>query len=87
MKSSTPSVPERQVAKTIFITDIDPSLNFSLVEYGDGRLGIFRNGAPISPGPWLASELHNCVSTFQKITRIAAQAAAARDGVGSSSRS
>ena len=77
--SQTIAAMELQVAKTIFVTDIDPTLNFSLVEYVDGRLDIFRNGAPISPSPWPVAELHNCVNTFQKISRIAAAAAAARD--------
>ena len=38
------SAAELQVAKTIFVTEIDVSLNFSLVEYVDGRLDILRNG-------------------------------------------
>ena len=78
--SQLTSSPLPQVAKTIFVTEIDASLNFSLVEYVDGRLDIFRNGERISPSPWPVAELHNCVTTFQKISRIAAAAAAARDG-------
>lgn len=80
--SEPSSSAELQVAKTIFVREIDASLNFSLVEYVDGRLDIFRNGERISPSPWPVAELHNCVTTFQKISRIAAAAAAARDGQG-----
>lgn len=82
MSQVTSSTPPPQVAKTIFVTVIDDALNFSLVEYVDGRLDIFRNGEAISPSPWPVAELHNCVSTFRTISRIAtsAAAAAAREG-------
>ncbi|HEY2584935.1 MAG TPA: hypothetical protein VGI81_04115 [Tepidisphaeraceae bacterium] len=73
--SQVTSTPVSQVAKTIFVTVVDPSLTFSLVEYDDGRLDIFRNGEAISPSPWPTAELHNCVSTFRTISRIACSAA------------
>lgn len=80
--SQLTSSPLPQVAKTIFVTVIDDALTFSLVEYVDGRLDIFRNDEPISPSPWPVTELHNCVSTFRTISRIATSAAAAREGAG-----
>lgn len=70
-----------QVAKTIFLAEIDAALNFSMVEYADGRLDILRNGSAISPSPWPPAELPACVATFQKIARLAAAAAAAQEGL------
>jgi hypothetical protein len=61
-----------RVEKTIFLTHIDSALTLTLVEYSDGRLGILRNGAAISRGPWHNSELSECIDLFQQLSHAAA---------------
>ena len=61
-------------SKTIFVVKIDPALTFCMVEYADGQLDILRNGDSIAPQPWSSEDLDNCVSAFQKISRLAAAA-------------
>ena len=68
------------VWKTIFLAEIDSSLTLSMVEYPDGQLDVLRNGKSISPSPWSAEALVNCVRTFQKVSRLAADAAKASAG-------
>lgn len=67
------------VWKTIFLTEIDSTLTFSMVEYSDGQLDVLRNGRSIAPAPWSSDELTNCIRTFQKVSRLAAAAARASD--------
>lgn len=77
--SRAPSAPVGPtVWKTIFLTEIDSTLAFAMVEYPDGQLDILRNGSSIAPAPWSSDDLVNCVRTFQKVSRLAT--AAARGG-------
>ena len=74
--SRTQMAPSATAAsKTIFVAKIDPTLTFCMVEYADGQLDILRNGNSIAPEPWPSEDLDNCVSAFQKISRLAAAAA------------
>jgi hypothetical protein len=74
MTTSRANLSEQQAWKTIFVSEIDSSLSFSMVEYSDGQLDILRNGRSISANPWPGEELINCVSAFQKVSRLAAAA-------------
>ena len=74
MTATHANLSEQQAWKTIFVAEIDSSLIFSMVEYSDGQLDILRNGQSISPNPWPGTELINCVSAFQKVSRLAAAA-------------
>jgi hypothetical protein len=74
MTTTHANLSEQQAWKTIFVAEIDSSLIFSMVEYSDGQLDILRNGQSISSNPWPGTELINCVSAFQKVSRLAAAA-------------
>ena len=52
---------------TILVSGKEPATT-SLVEYIDGRFGIFRGGEPVGE-KWAADRLTDCVDEYQRLTK------------------
>jgi hypothetical protein len=68
VQQTVPRVP--RIRATILVSDKDPAVATSLVEYADGRFGICRGGQRIGE-KWPAERLLPCLDEYRRMTRLA----------------